>query len=107
MQPYLLIVLSLLVAKFGKALLIFMMQVQKRRIYDITNVLEGIGLIEKKSKNNIQWKGTSGFNAGPMGHGSTDWDDEQANMVEQVERMQARLSLFEAPPPRWPLSIHV
>jgi len=28
--------------------------VQKRRIYDITNVLEGIGLIEKKSKNNIQ-----------------------------------------------------
>ncbi|KAK9808669.1 hypothetical protein WJX72_001605 [[Myrmecia] bisecta] len=32
--------------------------VQKRRIYDITNVLEGIGLIEKKSKNNIQWRGT-------------------------------------------------
>ena len=30
---------------------------KKRRIYDITNVLEGIGLIEKKSKNNIQWKG--------------------------------------------------
>lgn len=31
--------------------------VQKRRIYDITNVLEGIGILEKKSKNNIQWKG--------------------------------------------------
>lgn len=31
-------------------------QVQKRRIYDITNVLEGIGLIEKKLKNRIQWK---------------------------------------------------
>lgn len=30
--------------------------VQKRRIYDITNVLEGIGLIAKKSKNNIQWR---------------------------------------------------
>lgn len=29
---------------------------QKRRIYDITNVLEGIGLIEKTSKNNIHWK---------------------------------------------------
>lgn len=29
---------------------------QKRRIYDITNVLEGIGLIEKRSKNSIQWK---------------------------------------------------
>ncbi|WIA09095.1 hypothetical protein OEZ85_008508 [Tetradesmus obliquus] len=33
-----------------------MLQVQKRRIYDITNVLEGVGLIEKKSKNNIIWK---------------------------------------------------
>lgn len=32
------------------------LNVQKRRIYDITNVLEGIGLIDKKSKNNIQWK---------------------------------------------------
>jgi len=32
---------------------------QKRRIYDITNVLEGIGLIEKKTKNAIQWKGAS------------------------------------------------
>uniref|UniRef100_A0A1Q3EZ23 Putative transcription factor e2f1 n=1 Tax=Culex tarsalis TaxID=7177 RepID=A0A1Q3EZ23_CULTA len=32
------------------------LNVQKRRIYDITNVLEGIGILEKKSKNNIQWK---------------------------------------------------
>ncbi|CAD5224865.1 unnamed protein product [Bursaphelenchus okinawaensis] len=30
---------------------------QKRRIYDITNVLEGIGLIEKKTKNVILWRG--------------------------------------------------
>ncbi|KAK6308147.1 hypothetical protein J4Q44_G00214180 [Coregonus suidteri] len=33
------------------------LEVQKRRIYDITNVLEGIQLISKKSKNNIQWLG--------------------------------------------------
>jgi len=32
------------------------LDVQKRRIYDITNVLEGIGILEKKSKNNIQWR---------------------------------------------------
>ncbi|CAN6275634.1 unnamed protein product [Urochloa humidicola] len=34
------------------------LDVKKRRIYDITNVLEGIGLIEKKSKNRICWKGS-------------------------------------------------
>ena len=45
------------------------LQVQKRRIYDITNVLEGIGLIEKKQKNNIQWKGTS--NADRAGAGGS------------------------------------
>lgn len=32
--------------------------VQKRRIYDITNVLEGIGLIEKQSKNQVVWNAT-------------------------------------------------
>jgi len=31
-----------------------MLQVQKRRIYDITNVLEGIGLVNKKFKNIVQ-----------------------------------------------------
>uniref|UniRef100_A0A2C9JGX0 E2F/DP family winged-helix DNA-binding domain-containing protein n=1 Tax=Biomphalaria glabrata TaxID=6526 RepID=A0A2C9JGX0_BIOGL len=35
------------------------LEVQKRRIYDITNVLEGINLIQKKSKNNIQWRGAA------------------------------------------------
>lgn len=30
---------------------------QKRRIYDITNVLEGIGLLEKKTKNTVRWRG--------------------------------------------------
>lgn len=34
---------------------------QKRRIYDITNVLEGVGLIEKKSKNVIQWKWVTNY----------------------------------------------
>lgn len=34
-----------------------MLEVQKRRIYDITNVLEGVGLLEKTAKNNIRWNG--------------------------------------------------
>jgi len=33
------------------------LNVQKRRIYDITNVLEGIGLIIKDCKNHIRWSG--------------------------------------------------
>lgn len=32
------------------------LEVQKRRIYDITNVLEGIGMIQKMGKNNVHWR---------------------------------------------------
>ncbi|XP_042319821.1 transcription factor E2F1 isoform X2 [Sceloporus undulatus] len=41
------------------------LKVQKRRIYDITNVLEGIQLITKKSKNHIQWLGSRSAVGGP------------------------------------------
>lgn len=33
------------------------LKVHKRRIYDITNVLEGIGYIQKVHKNVIRWIG--------------------------------------------------
>ena len=55
-------------------------QVQKRRIYDITNVLEGIGLIEKKSKNNIQWKGG--------GAAADEPDEEAAQLATEVQQLQ-------------------
>uniref|UniRef100_U3K8B7 E2F transcription factor 2 n=1 Tax=Ficedula albicollis TaxID=59894 RepID=U3K8B7_FICAL len=42
------------------------LEVQKRRIYDITNVLEGIQLIRKKSKNHIQWMGAGIFEDAAM-----------------------------------------
>ena len=35
------------------------LSVQKRRIYDITNVLEGINLIQRYKKNHVRWIGTS------------------------------------------------
>ncbi|XP_019909373.3 transcription factor E2F2 isoform X2 [Esox lucius] len=43
------------------------LEVQKRRIYDITNVLEGVQLIRKKSKNNIQWMVGSVFEGSASG----------------------------------------
>ncbi|NXV27286.1 E2F6 factor, partial [Rissa tridactyla] len=36
-----------------------MLGVRKRRVYDITNVLDGIHLIQKRSKNLIQWVGSN------------------------------------------------
>lgn len=56
---------------------------QKRRIYDITNVLEGIGLIEKNSKNLIRWKGN-----GPG-------DDNGANFAEKLSVIRQELSELE------------
>lgn len=35
------------------------LNVPKRRIYDITNVLEGINLIQRYKKNHVRWIGTS------------------------------------------------
>lgn len=42
--------------------------VRKRRVYDITNVLDGIELVEKKSKNHIRWIGSDlkNFGAAPQ-----------------------------------------
>lgn len=56
----------------------------QRRIYDITNVLEGIGLIHKTSKNHIQWTGSSGAGGGGASGSVANHDEE-----EEVE-MQVR-----------------
>ncbi|KAJ6847660.1 transcription factor E2FA [Iris pallida] len=57
------------------------LEVQKRRIYDITNVLEGIGLIEKKLKNRIRWKGLDDLR--PVG----GLDDAVSNLQFDVEKL--------------------
>lgn len=56
------------------------LEVQKRRIYDITNVLEGIGLIEKKLKNRIQWKGVDSS-------GSEELENDASFLQAEVERL--------------------
>lgn len=57
---------------------------QKRRIYDITNVLEGIGLIEKKSKNSIQWLG-----AGP-GCNSSEVTDKLTQLKSEIKELREK-----------------
>eukprot|EP00257_Ricinus_communis_P018850 XP_015577669.1 transcription factor E2FB isoform X3 [Ricinus communis] len=74
------------------------LEVQKRRIYDITNVLEGIGLIEKKLKNRIQWKGLDVSRPGEADESVASLQAEVENLNiderrldEQIREMQERL----------------
>uniref|UniRef100_A0A2N9IRS8 E2F/DP family winged-helix DNA-binding domain-containing protein n=1 Tax=Fagus sylvatica TaxID=28930 RepID=A0A2N9IRS8_FAGSY len=74
------------------------LEVQKRRIYDITNVLEGIGLIEKKLKNRIQWKGLDVSRPGDVDENYSSLQAEVENLSiqeckldEQIREMQEQL----------------
>ncbi|XP_022341121.2 transcription factor E2F5-like isoform X1 [Crassostrea virginica] len=78
---------------------------QKRRIYDITNVLEGIGLIEKKSKNSIQWKGASANYSGTedgvnQGNGNSSEISDRLLIlkqeIEDLEQQEKRLDLHKS-----------
>ncbi|XP_030298859.1 transcription factor E2F2 isoform X1 [Sparus aurata] len=62
------------------------LEVQKRRIYDITNVLEGVQLIRKKSKNNIQWLVGDVFEGGAGGGEKACTLRKELGDLEKVER---------------------
>ncbi|XP_077395029.1 transcription factor E2F2-like [Festucalex cinctus] len=62
------------------------LEVQKRRIYDITNVLEGVQLIRKKSKNNIQWLVGNVFEGGPGGGDKARVVQKELGDLERAER---------------------
>ncbi|XP_052121708.1 transcription factor E2F5-like [Frankliniella occidentalis] len=62
---------------------------QKRRIYDITNVLEGIGLIEKRSKNSIQWKG-----AGP-GCNTQEMSNRLSTLKREISRLEEHEKMLD------------
>ncbi|KAL3628159.1 E2F transcription factor 3 [Castilleja foliolosa] len=67
------------------------LQVQKRRIYDITNVLEGIGLIEKKLKNRIHWKGLDPSRPGDMDKDATLLQAELENLSMEERSLDDRI----------------
>ncbi|KAG6770339.1 hypothetical protein POTOM_026017 [Populus tomentosa] len=84
------------------------LEVQKRRIYDITNVLEGIGLIEKTLKNRIRWKGIDASRPGQVEGDATLLQEaylvllflqaeiakltmEEHTLDDQIREMQERL----------------
>ncbi|XVE96321.1 hypothetical protein REPUB_Repub02eG0211400 [Reevesia pubescens] len=74
------------------------LEVQKRRIYDITNVLEGIGLIEKKLKNRIHWKGVDASRPGEADGDVSilqaeieNLSMEERKLDDQIREMQERL----------------
>ena len=71
-----------------------LLNVQKRRIYDITNVLEGIGLIAKERKNNIRWNGPGAINRRKRPRSTSKPDDFRSSAKKRVRR-----ALEELPDP--------
>eukprot|EP00066_Takifugu_rubripes_P001534 XP_003962775.2 PREDICTED: transcription factor E2F2 [Takifugu rubripes] len=69
------------------------LEVQKRRIYDITNVLEGVQLIRKKSKNHIQWLVGDVFEGGTGGGQKACTLRKEIGDLEQAEKCLDELIL--------------
>lgn len=59
-----------------------LLSVPKRRLYDITNVLEGAGLVQKTSRNNIQWMGRA---SSPSDNGSKYDIEKDIDILESKE----------------------
>ncbi|KAL5976455.1 E2F transcription factor 3 [Asimina triloba] len=85
--------------------------VQKRRIYDITNVLEGIGLIEKKLKNQICWKGLDVSRPGEVDENISILQAEVENLSMDEQGLEDQIRFCSLMPmPCWhlnDLSIHL
>ncbi|OZJ05074.1 hypothetical protein BZG36_02088 [Bifiguratus adelaidae] len=81
------------------------LSVQKRRIYDITNVLEGIGVIEKNSKNHVRWRGvdisqsrstpnsSSSVTPSPMSSPHPDRSSDAKASIQQLKHQIEQLQI--------------
>eukprot|EP00616_Rhizochromulina_sp_CCMP1243_P000805 CAMPEP_0118982168 /NCGR_PEP_ID=MMETSP1173-20130426/32158_1 /TAXON_ID=1034831 /ORGANISM="Rhizochromulina marina cf, Strain CCMP1243" /LENGTH=521 /DNA_ID=CAMNT_0006932637 /DNA_START=21 /DNA_END=1586 /DNA_ORIENTATION=- len=65
--------------------------VPKRRLYDITNVLEGIGLISKSSKNCIVWVDPEPTSDGELNHQLDQLHGESSSLDQMIAQVQADL----------------
>uniref|UniRef100_A0A0N4VAN6 E2F_TDP domain-containing protein n=1 Tax=Enterobius vermicularis TaxID=51028 RepID=A0A0N4VAN6_ENTVE len=77
--------------------------VQKRRLYDITNVLEGINMIEKMGKNSIRWKigdehGTHGLEAQRLRDENADLEKQEAHLDLLISDISNALKLAKEDP---------
>ncbi|XP_022806208.1 transcription factor E2F3-like [Stylophora pistillata] len=71
------------------------LEVQKRRIYDITNVLEGVGLIKKKSKNNIEWRGTCYTDSSRRTKGAESISAQTMDLHTDIADLDAKESFLD------------
>ena len=67
------------------------LKVKKRRIYDITNVLEGIGYIKKLGKNQIKWIKTDFLKENTI---SNNEDSNKINYFLELQKENEKLDLF-------------
>ncbi|KAJ0262142.1 Transcription factor E2FA [Hirschfeldia incana] len=72
------------------------LEVQKRRLYDITNVLEGIDLIEKPFKNRILWKGVDASRPGDVDAGVSVLQAEIENLNHEEQALDNQIRETEA-----------
>uniref|UniRef100_A0A915PPU3 E2F/DP family winged-helix DNA-binding domain-containing protein n=1 Tax=Setaria digitata TaxID=48799 RepID=A0A915PPU3_9BILA len=77
--------------------------VQKRRLYDITNVLEGIDMIEKMGKNSIRWKsndeiGSRGIEAQRLKEEIKSLDHYEQSLDELITSIENALKLAKEDP---------
>lgn len=65
------------------------LKVKKRRIYDITNVLEGIGYIRKHAKNEISWINEDALYNSSLSNDSNDSFDRGEPTTKQIQEYQS------------------
>jgi hypothetical protein len=80
------------------------LEVPKRRIYDVTNVLEGVGLIEKRSKNTVAWKGSELLLGSSFSSAAKQRINEIRDEISDLHSQEASLDQWMVQLQKLPLS---